>query len=180
MSLDQPERNGRSVLEVTIKEITWVKITTSGYADRWLKHDTYWLARCHNESRTREFDARFDDHRDLIDFLIAVQGMDIEHALAAIQSAEKQVGISGYKTPRQGMTVFLQVEDERSIDAYLKLRDPSSYKSEYVSKLERQLAEHPLSEDIAALVAYQLAECDRRNIAAWGHPNGKAAAQEAA
>lgn len=36
MSLDQPGRNGRSVLEVTIKEITWVKITTSGYADRWL------------------------------------------------------------------------------------------------------------------------------------------------
>jgi len=164
-----------AIRRVKLTKYVQVKIVTSGYDDRWTSHDVSYSANVFTDSPLG-FTCSFSDKRNVWSFLEECAGLDSEQAFELEQQAEVKRRISGWIDKRRWASRPLTRQEHAAITAYLKVNcNRGRYKAEFIEKQRAYLDENPLSDDLLAIVQYQLDECDRQNTWQWGHPNGRAA-----
>ena len=167
-----------TIRRVKLTKNVHVKIVTSGYDDRFILNEVSYSAHVYTDNPLG-FDCSFPDQRHVWNFLETCVGMDSDAALEAEQQAEINRYISGYITPLHWTSLSLTQVEAAAINAYLKVNDKQGRFNEDFLKSQRAfLEENPLSEDLLAIVKYQLAECDRMNTWQFGYPNGRVGARE--
>jgi hypothetical protein len=148
-----------------------VRITTSGYDDRYCTHDTEY--RLELDINGRPCKMKFDFEERLNTFLMQMsggyhEGFDFGEQAKSIRAILKRsYSISGEVNPIKFVTLPLSGDDLKSIDSFLHLRIQgirgNVYTDEYVKACQEHLKVHPLEGDLLAVVQNQIKNCDERN-----------------
>jgi hypothetical protein len=157
--------------DVTITKSTVVSVVTSGYSDRFLTTDTIWTVKVftpNGQSTTCKFEAQ----DKVTDFLHNLLEFSFEDAFSMLP-IETSFWITGKTNAQTHSSRSLTKEDVNTIVVYLNFNHGGSYKEDYRHKMSEYLGKHPLSSEVFAIVQWQIAECDRKNVETWGHKNGR-------
>ncbi len=151
-----------------IKKIITYRITTSGYADRYIITDSVYTY--------RRKDVHFKtDRKGLVAFLTEMLDVEFDIAFDAVYECETEYRISGWINKEHWQSTNMSREEAAGIDAYLSLttmRD-GQYTQAAIKRWTNYLCENPLPENIRAIVDYQIEKCDRENEYFYGRKDGR-------
>lgn len=159
--------------EVEVTKSTRLQIVTSGYSDRFPLYDTTYRVKVWTENG-QSVECSFGDKSKAIGFLVNLLEFSFEDAYE-MTPGDGDIWISGKTDRRTTSSRKLTVQQLRAVDLYLKVNHGHGFRPEYADDARHQLAENPLEGDLLAIVLWQIAECDRKNIETWGHKNGQEA-----
>lgn len=164
-------------MEHTIALYRKIEIVTSGYSDRYVSCRTHYRITTYGE---RSAVIRTEDRDNAVSYLENC-GIAFDTAYDMVRDAETIATISGWKTSGNSpchIQKRINADTERSIATYLAVNGyTGSYTAEAIDRMRAELAANPLSDEIMALVQWQIAECDRRNTAIYGYPDRNMAVQ---
>lgn len=154
-----------------VKHVVYT-IVTCGYSDRWLRSEAHYTVRYDGVT------LRLTDFAGVVQFLRKLAGADFAQARDEVNSCDVHRIMSGRAW--QGslpawVSLRLSLEQVAAVAKLLMLREEHTgkWRAEAIAEAKEYLREHPVSDQLHQIVLWQLYECDRKNVEAWGFPNGQ-------